>query len=86
MYSFAQTRRRPDPEFRSRQIALEYLADAWESAENDDITSESMAHAAIFAALATLVGNYDEESVAELVATLPERIRAGEYSLTRTIQ
>ena len=45
-----------------------------------------MAHAAIFAALATLVTNYGEEAIAELVAALPRRIRAGEYSLDRTVQ
>ncbi len=86
MRSFVQTRRQPDPEFKNRQIALEHLADAWESAANDGIASESVAHAAIFAALASLVGNFDEEAVADLVATLPDRIRAGEFTLDRTIQ
>jgi hypothetical protein len=86
MYLFAHTRRNLDPEQKARQLALEHLADAWHGAEAEGIEPESMAHAAIFAALATLVTDYGEEAVADLVAALPERIRTGEYSLDRTIQ
>lgn len=87
MYQFAQTLRNLDAdEHKDRQLALEHLADAWHGAEDEGIEPESIAHAAIFAALATLVTDYGEEAVADLIAALPERIRAGEYSLTRTIQ
>lgn len=86
MYLFAQTLRNLDPEHKDRQLALEHLADAWHSAEDEGIEAEAIAHAAIFAALATLVADYGEEAVAELVAKLPERIQAGEYSLTRSVQ
>ena len=37
-----------------RQIALEYLAEAWNTAEADGVESEALAHASLFAALATL--------------------------------
>ncbi len=75
-----------DPEPKDRQIALEHLARAWRRAEDEGIEPEAIAHAAIFAALATLVAEYDEDAVAELVASLPKRIYAGEYSLDKTMQ
>jgi len=69
-----------------RQLALEYLAEAWNSAEQDGVDGEAIAHAALFAAFATLVSQFGEEATADLVAALPERIRHGEYSLDRSIQ
>ena len=41
---------------------------------------------ALFAALATLVRQHGEDATAELVAGLPDRIRAGEYNLDRSLQ
>lgn len=73
-------------ESQERQIALEYLADAWNSAEADGIEPDSLAHAALFAAFATLVSNYGEEVAAKLIEEIPQRIRHGEYSLDRSIQ
>lgn len=64
-----------------RQLALEYLADAWNSAEEDGLEPASLAHASLFAALATLVRTYGADVTAELIASLPGRIRAGEYNL-----
>lgn len=69
-----------------RQIALEYLAEAWNSAEEDGVESQALAHASLFAALATLVRAHGDEAIADLVEGLPERIRAGEYNLDRTLQ
>lgn len=86
MYPFAQVLLGNDVEHKDRQIALEHLAEAWHSAESEGLEAEAMAHAAIFAALATLVTDYGEEAVADLVAALPKRIRAGEYSLSRSVQ
>ena len=86
MYTFASLQRKTDPEIRDRQLALEHLAEAWHGAESEGIEAESIAHAAIFAALATLVSEYGEEAIADLVAALPTRIRTGEYSLDRTVQ
>lgn len=70
----------------ARQLALEYLADAWSSAEEDGVQGEALAHAALFAAIATLVRHYGEDAVADLVEKLPERVRFGEYSIDRTMQ
>lgn len=75
-----------DQDTQERQIALEYLAEAWQSAETDGVEGEALAHAALFAAIATLVRTFGEDPTADLIARLPERIRAGEYSLDRSIQ
>jgi hypothetical protein len=69
-----------------RQLALEFLAEAWNTAEEEGVHSQALAHASLFAALATLVREYGEEATAELVAGLPNRIRAGEYNLQRSLQ
>ena len=83
----------PDPldrlslsENAERQIALEYVADAWNTAEADGVASEAMAHAALFAALAILVREHGCDGAAAMVDALPARIRAGEYDLTRSLQ
>jgi hypothetical protein len=69
-----------------RQMALEFVAEAWNAAEEEGIEREDLAHASLFAALATLVRDHGEMATAELVAALPQRIRAGEYNLERSIQ
>ena len=69
-----------------RQLALEYLADAWNMAETEGVESNALAHAALFAALATLVKDYGEDAAAALVNKLPERIRRGEYSIGHSLQ
>lgn len=66
-----------------RQLALEYLAEAWNVAEDDGVESTALAHASLFAALTTLVEAYGEEAAAELIAALPDRIRSGEFNLER---
>jgi O-succinylbenzoate synthase len=67
----------------ARQLALEYLAEAWNTAEDEGVESIALAHASLFAALATLVRTHGEEATAMLVAGLPDRIRSGEYDLER---
>jgi hypothetical protein len=69
-----------------RQIALEYLAEAWNDAEDDGIESTSLAHASLFAALATFSKMLGDDATAELVAMLPDRIRSGEYNLEKVVQ
>ena len=66
-----------------RQLALEFLAEAWNAAEDEGVESLALAHASLFAALATLVRAHGEEATALLVGGLPERIRSGEYDLDR---
>ncbi|HHG91032.1 MAG TPA: hypothetical protein ENJ90_11235 [Devosia sp.] len=73
-------------ETKRRQIALEYIAEAWNSAEADGIDGETLSHAALFAALATLVGLYGEDATANLIADISNRVERGEYTLERSIQ
>lgn len=86
MFSTSQVHDLLKSEGRERQVALEYLADAWNDAEADGIQTDSLAHAALFAALATLVSAYGEDVTAKLVADLPTRIQHGDYSVDRSIQ
>jgi len=69
-----------------RQVALEYLAEAWNYAEYDGVQSAALAHASLFAALATFVKMHGDEATADLIAMLPDRIRSGEYNLERILQ
>ena len=75
-----------DHDHGERQLALEYLAEAWNSAEDDGVDSVALAHASLFAALATFVKLHGDDATAELVKMLPERIRTGEYNLDRILQ
>jgi hypothetical protein len=79
--SFSESAR--DEHRQARQIALEYLAEAWNTAEDEGVESLALAHASLFAALATLVKTHGEEATATLVGGLPDRIRSGEYNLER---
>ena len=72
-----------DEHRQERQLALEYLAEAWNTAEDDGVQSLALAHASLFAAIATLVRAHGEEATALMVGALPERIRNGEYNLDR---
>lgn len=69
-----------------RQLALEYLAEAWNCAEDDGLHSAALAHASLFAVLATFVKMHGDEATADLIALLPDRIRSGEYNLDRILQ
>ncbi|GLQ10724.1 hypothetical protein GCM10007913_26560 [Devosia yakushimensis] len=75
-----------DREQSERQLALEYLAEAWNLAEDDGLESAALAHASLFAALATFVKLHGDEATADLIAMLPDRIRSGEYNLDRVLQ
>lgn len=86
MQILAESQHLIERETRERQLALEYIAEAWNAAESDGIDGEALSHAALFAALATLVKRYGEDATADLIARLPDRIQAGEYSLDKSIQ
>ena len=45
-----------------------------------------LANAALFAALADLIGAYGEDAVAKMTTGLPRRIHHGEFTLKRTSQ
>ena len=69
-----------------KRVALSYITQAWEEALAEGVDSEILAHTALFTALSDLVSTYGEDAVAQLADRLPERIRAGEFTLGRRIQ
>ena len=71
-----------DPAAQKRR-ALELLLAAWDAALAEGVEPELLATTAIFAALTDMVDAHGEAPVADLVAGLPERIRAGEFTLSR---
>lgn len=74
------------PQGEPKYAALRYIMEAWEEALYDGIDPDCVATAAIFAAMSDLVTTYGEEPVARMAERLPERIRAGEFTLNRTKQ
>lgn len=69
-----------------KRRAMGLLERAFEDAEADAIPVDAVAHAALFAALTTLVDCFGEDCVARLVGELPDKILSGSYTLTRTLQ
>jgi hypothetical protein len=69
-----------------KQAALRYILDAWEEALHDGIEPECLANAALFAALADLIGVYGEDAVSKMTTGLSRRIQHGEFTLKRTPQ
>jgi hypothetical protein len=69
-----------------KQAALRYILDAWEEALHDGIEPEMLANAALFAALADLIGVYGETAVAKMTTGLSRRIHHGEFTVKRTSQ
>jgi len=69
-----------------KRVALSYLSEAWDEAIAEGVDSEILAHAALFTALSDLVSTYGEDAVGGLAERLPDRIRAGEFTLERFVQ
>ena len=61
--------------------ALELMLDAWDKALGEGVEAEVLASVAIYAALVDMVDRFGEEGVADFCATLPERVRNGEFKL-----
>jgi hypothetical protein len=68
-----------DPEKKGR--ALELILNAWDEALGDGAEPEVIASVAIYAALADMVDRFGDQAVADFCATLPERVRNGEFTL-----
>ena len=65
----------------SRGDALDYVSEAFAEAVLDGVEIEALAEAAISTALRELVAAHGEEGTATIVQSLPDRLRAGEFSL-----
>jgi len=70
----------------AKRAALRYIIDAWEEAVHEGLDPDCIATAAIFAAFSDMIASYGEEPVAKLAERLPERIRAGEFTVGQTRQ
>jgi predicted YcjX-like family ATPase len=86
MYKQAYNANAPLPAQEDKQAALRYILEAWEEAVYDGLDPDCIATAAIFAALSDMIASYGEEPVAVMCERLPERIRAGEFTVMKTRQ
>ncbi len=66
-----------------RTLALEMLLDAWDTALEKGVMPDILANTAIFAALTDMIDFHGEEMTAQMAESLPARIRAGEFTLSR---
>ncbi|MEQ8964937.1 MAG: hypothetical protein RID91_03860 [Azospirillaceae bacterium] len=64
-----------------KRIALDLLLDAWDTALQRGCQPETLATTAIYAALTDMIDIYGADPVAEMIEDLPDRIRAGEFTL-----
>lgn len=69
-----------------RQAALEYQTEAWADGMADGIEPEIIADAAIALAIRETVRIHGEDAAEALLTSLRDRIHAGEFSPTRTLQ
>ena len=69
-----------------RKAAFVYMSEAFAEGRMDGLEGDCLAQAALFAALKEFVESYGEEPVAAFGERLPERIRAGEFTVDRTRQ
>ena len=86
MRSARRTPPRSSQSEEQKQAALKYILEAWEEALHDGIEPEMLAKAALFAALADLIGAYGEDAVAKMTSGLSRRIHHGEFTMKRTAQ
>jgi hypothetical protein len=63
-----------------RRVAYGYVEDAFAEAQQDGLDSDAVAHAALFAALRTLVETYGEEATAVFAEALPGKVRCGAFT------
>ena len=66
--------------------ALGLILAAWDEGTESGVAPEQMAYAALFTALADLVGHYGEDAVMKLARGLERRVECGEFTLGRKLQ
>ena len=64
-----------------KAMALDLILDAWDKALSEGVEPEVLASVGIYAALVDMVDRYGVEAVGDFCATLPERVRNGEFTL-----
>jgi len=68
-------------EAQQKARALDLMLDAWDKALGEGVEPEVLASVAIYAAMVDMVDRFGAEAITEFCATLPERVRAGEFTL-----
>ena len=66
----------------ARQAALTYIGEAFALATLDGVDAESLAEAALCAAMCELVAIHGEDNAAAIAARLAARTAAGEFSVS----
>jgi hypothetical protein len=64
-----------------KALALDLILDAWDKALAQGVEPEVLASVGIYASFVDMVDRFGEEAVADFAATLPDRLRAGEFSV-----
>ena len=64
-----------------KKRALDLMLEAWDKALKEGVEPEILASVAIYAAFVDMIDQHGPEAVAQFAATLPERIRKGEFTL-----
>ena len=72
-----------DGDAEQRLAALSYVVEAFEEARLDGIEGDCFAQAALFTAFKELILTYGEDAVAVFAERLPERVRNGEFTVSR---
>jgi hypothetical protein len=65
-----------------KRDALVRFSAVWQDALGAGIERDILAHVALFTALGDLVATYGESAVADFARRLPERIVAGEFTIS----
>jgi hypothetical protein len=71
----------PLPTNEQKSRALKHILAAWDAALSEGVEAEALASTAIFAALTDMVDAFGADAVADFCASLPARVRAGEFTL-----
>ncbi len=61
--------------------ALDLILDAWDKALAEGVEPEVLASVGLYATLVDMIDRFGQEPVAEFCATLPDRVRRGEFTL-----
>jgi hypothetical protein len=65
-----------------KRAALSAFLDTWDRLLTSGIPAEVLATTVIYLALTDMVDAHGEAAVLEIVAALPERVRAGDFTLS----
>lgn len=61
--------------------ALDLILDAWDKALGEGVEPEVLASVGLYATLVDMIDRFGAEAVADFCATLPDRVRNGEFTL-----